>query len=77
MGDYFSATAQYDSALIYYENAISINPKFTVSKFNRGLMLEKLGKIDQAITTYHEIIDNHPNSNYADQAADRLEELQD
>jgi tetratricopeptide (TPR) repeat protein len=76
MGDHFSATAQYDSALIYYEKAISINPKFTVSKFNRGLMFEKLGKIAQAITIYHEIIDNHPNSNYADQAADRLDELE-
>jgi tetratricopeptide (TPR) repeat protein len=76
MGDYFSAVTQFDSALIYYEKALTINPDFIVSKYNKGLMLEKLDKKDQAIAEYREIIKNYPESNFADQAADRLEELE-
>ncbi len=75
MGDYFSAVAQFDSALIYYEKALKIRPDFTVSKYNKSLMLEKLGKKDQAIAVYREIIEQDPESNYADQAKERLEEL--
>jgi tetratricopeptide (TPR) repeat protein len=76
MGDYFSAVAQYDSALIYYEKALTIRSDFSVSKYNKGLMLEKLDKKDQAIATYRDLIEKDPESNYADQATDRLEELE-
>jgi len=76
MGDHFSAVAQFDSALTYYGKALKINPDFTVSKYNKGLTLEKLGKKDQAISIYHELIKADATSNYAEQASDRLEELE-
>jgi tetratricopeptide (TPR) repeat protein len=75
MGDYFSAVSQFDSALVYYEKAIMIKPDLVVSRYNKGLMLEKLDKKDEAVKEFHEIIQNYPESNYADQAAERLEEL--
>ena len=37
--------------------------------------LEKLGKKDQAIAVYREIIEQDPENNYADLAKERLEEL--
>ena len=52
-----------------------INPDFAVSKYNKGLMLEKLGEKDKAVLEYREIIEKHPESNYAEQAAERLEEF--
>jgi tetratricopeptide (TPR) repeat protein len=77
MGDYYATTAQFDSAIIYYEKALAIRPEFTVSIYNKGLMLEKLGKKDQAIVIYKGLIQKYPENRYADQAADRLEALQD
>jgi len=77
MGDYFSAVTQNDSALIYYEKALTIKPDFTVSKYKKGLMLEKLDKKDQAIAVYREIIEKYPESNFAEQASDRLEEFEE
>lgn len=76
MGDYFSAATQFDSALVYYEKALKINPDFAVSKYNKGLMLEKLGEKDQALIEYREIIEKYPDSNYAEQAEERLEKLE-
>jgi len=76
MGDHFSAVSQYDSALIYYNKALEIRPDFAVSMYNRGLMLEKLGEKDQAVAAYRNLIKIDPESNYADQAAERLEELE-
>jgi len=77
MGDYFAAIAQFDSALIYYEKALTIRPDFTVSIFNKALMLEKLGKKDQAKALYKVLIEKYPDSSYADRAADRLKDLPD
>ena len=77
MGDYFAETAQFDSALIYYEKALAIRPDFTVSIYNKGRMLVKLGKKEQAITIFKDLIRDFPEDRYADQAADRLDELQD
>ena len=76
MGDYFAAVAKYDSALFYYKKALAIQPKYTVSRYNQGLMMEKLGKKEQAVTIYRNIVKDDPESNYADRAADRLEELE-
>jgi len=77
MGDHFNAIAKYDSALFYYQGALDINPNFPPSNFNKGLMLEKLGKTDQAIEVYQQLIKKLPENDYADQARDRLDELQE
>jgi tetratricopeptide (TPR) repeat protein len=76
MGDHFAAVAQFDSALVYYKKALSIQPRNTVSRYNKGRMLEKLGDKEQAISTYQAIINDDPESSFADQAADRLDELE-
>lgn len=76
MGDHFTSIAVYDSALICYEKALSIKPDFEPSKFNKGQILEKLGKTDQAIPVYHELILESPESRYAEQAEERLSEIE-
>ena len=77
MGDHFKAVANYDSALFYYQSALNINPNYPPSGYNKGQMLEKLGKIDQAIVAYKLLIKKLPENDYADRARDRLEELAD
>jgi tetratricopeptide (TPR) repeat protein len=76
MGDYYVAIAKYDSALICYENALKQNPKFTSSKLNKGKMLEKLNRPQEAILVYKELIEESPNSSRAEEAEDRLDELE-
>jgi tetratricopeptide (TPR) repeat protein len=76
MGDYYVALAKYDSALICYENALKKNPKFAASKFNKGKMLEKLNRKQEAITVYKELLRENPESRYADDVEDRLDELE-
>ena len=76
MGDYYVAVANFDSALISFENALKQNPQFTVSKMNKGKMLEKLNRKRDAIATYHELIEQSPNSPFAEEAEDRLDDLE-
>jgi len=76
MGDYYVAVANYDSALICYDNDLKQNPKVTASKFNKGKMLEKLNRNEEAIAVYKELIKENPDSRYADDAEDRLDELE-
>jgi len=77
MGDHFNAVANYDSALFYYQSALNIDPNFAPSNFNKGQMLERLGKIDLAITAYRQLIEKLPGNEYADRAKERLEEIGD
>lgn len=76
MGDYYVAVGKYDSALINYESALKQNPKFAVSKLNKGKMLEKLGRNDEAIKVYKELVEETPDSRYGEEAEDRLDELE-
>ena len=75
MGDYYVAIANYDSALICFDNALKLDPKFTASKFNKGKMLENLNRKEEAIAVYKELIKESPDSRYAEDAKDRLDEL--
>jgi tetratricopeptide (TPR) repeat protein len=77
MGDHFNAVARYDSALFYYQGALNINPNYPPSNFNKGQMLEKLGKTDLAIAAYQEFIKRIPENDYADRARDRLDDIQE
>ena len=76
MGDYYVTTGKYDSALVSYDLAILRNQDFAVSKFNKGKILEKLERIQEAKLIYKDIIDKNPDSRYAEQAEDRLDELE-
>ncbi len=75
MGDYYANVAAYDSALICYENALKINPEFTISKLKKGRMLEKLNRRSEAVDVYQTLIKDDPESDYAEEAEDRLEEI--
>jgi len=76
MGDYYAKVVKYDSALICYENALKRNPKFAASKLNKGKMLEKLNRKQEARLVYKDILESHADSDYADDAEDRLDELE-
>ena len=76
MGDYFAKVEQYDSALVYFEKALQKESSYIPSRFNRGLMLEKLGKKDDAKNIYKQIVEEMPDNRYGKQAEDRLDELE-
>jgi len=76
MGDYYVAIGKYDSALVSYDYAIFRNQDFAVSKFNKGKILEILDRKQDAKLIYKEIINKNPDSRYAQQAEDRLDELE-
>ncbi len=76
LGDYFVAEANYDSALICYEKALEQDPKFFTSKVNKGKMLEKLNRKDEAIAIYKELVKESPDSPQGEEAEDRLDELE-
>ena len=76
MGDYYVQSSAYDSALTYYEKALKINPDFSVSRLNKGKMLEKLNRRSEAIEVYNSLIKDAPGSSYAQEAEDRLEEIE-
>ena len=76
MGDYYVAVAKYDSALICYNNALKQNPKFFASKMNKGKMLEKLNRQNDAIIVYKELVKENPDGQYGEEAEDRLDDLE-
>jgi tetratricopeptide (TPR) repeat protein len=75
MGDFYVNITEYDSALIYYELALSKNPEFSASLLNKGKMLEKLGRKKEAIASYKKLILEQPDSRYTEEAQDRFDEL--
>ncbi len=76
MGDYYVAVANFDSALICYEKALEQNPKFYASKINKGKMLEKLNRKNEAILVYKELVKESPDNRFGEEAEDRLDELE-
>lgn len=75
MGDYFAATARYDSALHYYNRALSRDPGFTVSIYNKAKMLEVLGRTDEALDVYRSLSESFPEDFYGKKAKIRAGEL--
>jgi len=76
MGDYYVAVAKFDTALFHYKKAVQINPRFAVSRFNKGKMFENLGEKEEAIKVYKKLVNEMPNDRYAEQAQDRLDDLE-
>lgn len=48
----FDNKDQFDSAMIYYQKAISTNPKNANAYFQKGIALKNAGKIQEAIESY-------------------------
>ena len=77
MGDHYTAIAKPDSALWYYEKALTIDPAFNASLFNKAATLERLGQEDQAIKIYEQIINDSPSDRYAKSAKERLAKVRE
>jgi tetratricopeptide (TPR) repeat protein len=75
MGDYYTKIAKYDSALWFYEKALSINPDFSASLFNKAITLEKLDKIDDSIEIYNQLINRTKSDRYTESAKQRLTQI--
>ncbi|NND93324.1 MAG: tetratricopeptide repeat protein [Flavobacteriales bacterium] len=80
-----SAIAHYNSGYIYlglkseptkavdsFTEAIRLNPEYYQSYYNRGVALEELGRIDQAIEDYQRALDISPNFEPAIEGLNRL-----
>jgi TolA-binding protein len=61
--------------LVYYEKALTIKPDFTVSIFNKAETLYNLGKKDESLVFYRQLIEKFPGDRYAKKAKDRLSEI--
>jgi hypothetical protein len=68
--------AQYDSALYYYEKALSKDADFTVSWFNKARMHEVLNQDIEALSTYKLLSNNYPDDRYGKRARQRVRELE-
>lgn len=53
---------EFEAAIICYEKAISLNPKFYWSYYKLGEFLVKRGEYKSAIDNYHKAIELNPNS---------------
>lgn len=68
-GDYYRATAHYDSALVMYETALQKNPGFQSSLYNRALCLKKLQRFAEAKQAARAYLKQFPKGRYAENAA--------
>jgi len=58
-----------DEALVSYDTAIKINPRFTEAYYNRGNVLKELNRLDESLISYDTAIKINPN--YAEAHANR------
>jgi tetratricopeptide (TPR) repeat protein len=56
----FGVKGEYGKAIEDFGEAISINPVFTLSYFNRAIALKKMGEIEKAIQDYNKVINIDP-----------------
>ncbi len=51
---------RFEEALLSYDSAIRLEPKFGEAYFNRGIVLEKLKRFDEATQSYARAIEIDP-----------------
>jgi tetratricopeptide (TPR) repeat protein len=76
MGDYYNAVSKPDSALLYYEKALQINPLFSAARLNKAKILEQNGKKSEAKQIYQALVKEEPESRTGKEAADRLDDME-
>jgi len=76
MGDYYYEVSKPDSALIYYDKALQINPSFSASRLNKAKILEQNGKKSEAKQIYQALVKEEPASRAGKEAAERLDNLE-
>ena len=52
-------------AIIYYDKALAINPKYENALYNKGLAFDNLGNYNEAIKYYDKALAIQPNDTYA------------
>jgi tetratricopeptide (TPR) repeat protein len=55
-GKRYAKLGQLDAAIICYEKAISIKPKYVEAYYNLGFTHHKLGQLDEAIRSYKKVV---------------------
>ena len=59
-GTRYANLGQLDTAISYYEKAISIKPDYAEALYNLGFTLQKLGQLDAAVRSYKKAITIKP-----------------
>ena len=59
-GKRYAKLGQLDAAIICYEKAISIKPKYIEAHYNLGFTHHKLGQLDEAIRSYKKVVAINP-----------------
>jgi tetratricopeptide (TPR) repeat protein len=60
IGTLFVRQQQWDSALVYYNKALSINPRFAPARLNKGLTLYYLQRLDEALPELEAYVELEP-----------------
>jgi len=55
-GTRYANLGQLDTAISYYEKALSIKPDYAEAHYNLGFTLQKLGQLDAAVRSYKKVV---------------------
>jgi predicted TPR repeat methyltransferase len=55
-GTKYANLGQLDTAISYYEKALSIKPDYTEAHYNLGFTLQRLGQLDSAVRSYKKVV---------------------
>ena len=77
LGRYYANTGKSGDAKEWYDKAVTIDPYYVEGTTNKGLVLEKEGKWDQALKTYQQALSVDKNDMYAAVLARRAQEMLD
>ena len=55
-GTRYAKLGQLDTAISYYENALSIKPDYVEAHYNLGLSHHRLGQLDAAVRSYKKVV---------------------
>ena len=58
MGNAALRAENFDDALKHFQNGVAIFPSYIKNHYGQGLALKKLGRVDEALTTWQGILDN-------------------
>lgn len=77
LGRYYASTGKTGEAQELYDKAVTIDPYYVEGTTNKGLILEKEGKWDQALKAYQRALTVDKNDVYASVLARRAQEMID
>ena len=55
-GNRYANLGQLDTAISYYEKALSIKPDYAEARYNLGFSLHRLGQLDAAVRSYKKVV---------------------